>query len=70
MAIHPSQFLKCADGTRFVVLEVSGGFAVIGHGVELIATCDRRAMAEMVAAALERWARDGETFDAEEKPCK
>ena len=65
MTLHPSRFPKRADGTRFVV----DGDCVIAKG-ETIATCPTPEIAEMVRAALEFQARDGETFVMEQKPCK
>lgn len=69
--MHPSQFPKRADGTRFYVFRVAfdDSFNVYA-GDKLLAECRTKAMAEMVAAALEFQARDGETFILEDGKCK
>ena len=67
MTIHPSTFPKLRDGRRFLVTEQH---EVVASGCIIIARCNNASEANMIAAALERWARVGETFDAEEKPCK
>lgn len=67
MTLHPSQFPKRADGTRFVVaLDAVWCF----ENIDMICDCPNEETAEMVAAALERMARDGETFILEDGKCK
>lgn len=61
MTVHPSQFPKRADGTRFVV-----SFKCVVSNGDTVAICPTPEHAEMVAAALEFQARDGEKFPLEE----
>lgn len=65
MSLHPSQFPKLRGGKRFIVTDLH---EVIASGCIIIARCSNATDAEMVAAALERVARDGETFPLEPKP--
>lgn len=67
MTLHPSRFPKRADGTRFVVSAIAEE-AIVRSGNILIARCPSLERAQMVAAALEFQARDGETFPLEEEP--
>lgn len=65
--LRPSQFLKRADGTRFVVDAagvVANVFSVRGA---IVAACHDLDTAVMVRNALEFQARDGETFSMEDK---
>lgn len=70
MTIHPSQFPKRADGTRFCMMFYGAYYRVFASDTTPICACDTPETAEMVAAALEFQVRDGETFPLEEKPCK
>lgn len=67
--MHPSQFPKRADGTRFHIAE-KDLYWVRDAKKEPVAVCPTREIAEMVVAALEFQARDGETFILEDGKCK
>lgn len=65
MSLHPSRFPKRADGTRFTIRE-GDLYDIRDAKGEPVAICPTRKIAEMVAAALELQARDGETFILED----
>lgn len=67
--MHPSQFPKRADSTRFHIAE-KDLYWVRDAKKEPVAVCPTRAIAEMIVAALEQVARDGETFILEDGKCK
>lgn len=63
MSLHPSRYPKMRDGKRFWVFDNE----VVASGCLVIAKCNNAEDAEMIAAALEFQARDGETFPLEVK---